>query len=400
MQAIADAGFQTVRLPVKWSGHAAEEAPYRLDPTFLARVDEVVGWILERDLNVIIDLHHYDEMATEPAAHLTRWLAIWRQLAEHFQGAPASVAFELMNEPNAALGDDLWNEMVALGLAVVRETNPTRWVVVGPTDWNSIGALPGLQWPNDDRLVLTVHYYDPFAFTHQGATWVSPTPPVGVDWNGTLMAPRAGWQDWSWDTQRDYGAALSVTFLAGWAGLYFQAAQPVIGYDTLVLQTSRAMSLLVTCNAEDGGVPMSTQAGVLLTLPLSDCGGAGAVPRLIVQNGTAEPQATFELERLELSGPGGTLPLLVTESEAINAAFALVSDWAAANGNPPVLLGEFGAFGAADMAARVRWTRAVRTAAEEHGFSWAYWEFGAEFGVYDLSARAWREGLLAALLGE
>lgn len=52
------------------------------------------------------------------------------------------------------------------------------------------------------------------------------------------------------------------------------------------------------------------------------------------------------------------------------------------------------------MASRVRWTRAVREAAEERGFGWGYWEFGAGFGAYDPVAEAWRPELLAALLGD
>lgn len=403
VQAIAEAGFQTVRLPVKWSGHAGEEPPYALDPAFLARVNEVVGWILERDLNVIVDLHHYDEMADDPAAHVERWLAIWRQIAEHYQDAPDSVAFELMNEPNSALGDGLWNQMVGQALAVVRETNPTRWVVVGPTSWNAIGALPGLEWPADDRLVLTVHFYEPFEFTHQGAEWADPPIPLGRDWTGSLLTPRAGWADWSWGTTRNYGSELTITFDGAWTGFYLQSSQPATGYEDLALRTSRDLDLLITCGDEDGGVPVRTTGGALLSLPLAACGGgagSGGVTRVIVQNGTDQPQDPFVLERLELVGPDGALPLLVSETEAIGAAFDLVRDWATTNGNPPVLLGEFGAYGTADMAARVRWTRAVRQAAEERGFGWTYWEFGAGFGVYDPDAEVWRAELLDALLGE
>ncbi|HET8986527.1 MAG TPA: cellulase family glycosylhydrolase, partial [Trueperaceae bacterium] len=117
VEAIAVAGFDTVRLPVKWSSHAGPTEPYAIDLTFLARVDEVVGWVLERDLNVIVDFHHYDEMSVAPAEHLLRWLGIWRQLADHYQDAPSALAFELLNEPNGALGGDLWNDMIALGIA-------------------------------------------------------------------------------------------------------------------------------------------------------------------------------------------------------------------------------------------------------------------------------------------
>jgi endoglucanase len=34
--------------------------------------------------------------------------------------------------------------------------------------------------PNDPNLIVTVHNYEPFTFTHQGAEWVQPMLPVGV----------------------------------------------------------------------------------------------------------------------------------------------------------------------------------------------------------------------------
>ena len=64
----------------------------------------------------------------------------------------------------------------------------------------------------------------------------------------------------------------------------------------------------------------------------------------------------------------------------------------------PLFLGEFGAYSAADMNSRARWTRAVRQEAERRGFSWCYWEFGSGFGLYDPRAKTWRQPLLRALL--
>jgi endoglucanase len=61
-------------------------------------------------------------------------------------------------------------------------------------------------------------------------------------------------------------------------------------------------------------------------------------------------------------------------------------------------LGEFGAYSKADMQSRVNWTTFVREEAEKRGFSYAYWEFGAGFGVYDREATGWNEGLLRALV--
>ena len=64
----------------------------------------------------------------------------------------------------------------------------------------------------------------------------------------------------------------------------------------------------------------------------------------------------------------------------------------------PLWLGEFGAYGKADMDSRVRWTTFVREEAEKRGIPWAYWEFGAGFGIYDRSAEAFRQELTAALI--
>ena len=64
---------------------------------------------------------------------------------------------------------------------MVRRSDPERVVVVGPTQWNSARGLVDFAMPPDANLVLTVHHYDPFNLTHQGADWVTPMLPLGVD---------------------------------------------------------------------------------------------------------------------------------------------------------------------------------------------------------------------------
>ncbi len=52
------------------------------------------------------------------------------------------------------------------------------------------------------------------------------------------------------------------------------------------------------------------------------------------------------------------------------------------------------------MDSRARWTRFVAREAEAAGFSWAYWEFCAGFGIHDPEKGLWREPLKAALLDQ
>jgi endoglucanase len=185
---IKDAGFQTVRVPVKWSAHAAKDAPYTIDPMFFARIDWVLDQAAANGLNVVLNAHHYDEITTDPDRHLPRLAGLWEQIARRYKDRPASVVFELLNEPHDKLTEEKWNAAIPAVLKAVRATNPTRPVIVGPGQWNAIRALPKLALPDDPHLIVTVHYYDPFRFTHQGASWAPPDVRKlsGLRWTGTV----------------------------------------------------------------------------------------------------------------------------------------------------------------------------------------------------------------------
>lgn len=274
LTAIKKAGFATVRLPVRWSAHAGKDAPYTIDPKFAERVDWAIDQALANELNIIVNVHHYGEMDDAPDEHLPRLLGLWRQIAGRYKDRSARVYFELLNEPHGKLTEAKWNAMIPKLLAVVRRSNPTRPVIVGPGQWNSVRALDKLELPRDDRnLIVTVHFYDPFEFTHQGASWVK-----GADkWKGRT-----------------------------WSG---------------------------------------TDA----------------------------------------------------EKSAVRKQLEKAAAWAKEK-DRPVFLGEFGAYEAADLPSRARWTGFVAREAERLGFSWAYWEFCSGFGAYDPKTNAWREPLRSALV--
>jgi len=176
---IRAAGFTSVRIPVGWSFHAAEAPPYTLDPPFLARVRHVVDLATAAGLNVMLNVHNDDELMADPAGQGPRFAAIWRQVAASFAGAPKSVWFELLNEPHDKLTDSNLRSVLDPALKAVRESNPTRPVVIGGQNWSGLASLDTLSLPDDPNVVPTFHYYDPFDFTHQGARWVEHAPPIG-----------------------------------------------------------------------------------------------------------------------------------------------------------------------------------------------------------------------------
>jgi endoglucanase len=191
---IKEAGFDSVRIPIRWSAHADESAPYQIDPKFFDRVDWAIGQALKRRLVPIINMHNYDGIVDEPDKHEERFLALWRQIAEHYKDSPSALAMEPLNEPHGKLTAEKWNRLVSKAIAVVRRTNPNRKIVVGPVGWNNINDLGSLELPEADRnLVVTVHYYNPFQFTHQGASWVGPESQkwLGTKWTGSKAEQEA-----------------------------------------------------------------------------------------------------------------------------------------------------------------------------------------------------------------
>jgi endoglucanase len=274
---IKHAGFDAVRIPIRWSAHAKMQAPYAVDEPFFKRVDWALEQAKSSGLRVVINVHHYDEMFHDPDKHLPRLTALWKQIAERYQQIPPETLFyEVLNEPHDALSDERWDRMLPDLLKAIRELDPKRMVIVGPGHWNGIDHLDALHLPGaDQRLIVTIHYYSPFEFTHQGAEWVQGS---------------GKWKGRTWN---------------------------------------------------------------------------------------ANPQ----------------------EQEGLRKAFDKAAAWAKKN-NRPLFLGEFGSYSAADMTSRARWTKAVVREAERHDMSWAYWEFGAGFGVYDPAARVWRKPLREALLSD
>jgi endoglucanase len=185
----ADAGFKHVRIPVRWSNHASADAAAIIDPVFAARVDGLVDAALARGLYVIVDVHHYrqldgdtldkDEARVDDGVVELRFLNLWRQIARRYANHSPKLLFELYNEPHGKQ-NETWNTLMSRALREVRQTNPGRIVIAGPTQWNNANALASLRLPPDANLLITVHNYEPFKFTHQGADWVTPVLPTGL----------------------------------------------------------------------------------------------------------------------------------------------------------------------------------------------------------------------------
>lgn len=173
LKRIADLGFNHVRIPIRWErdDRSMSKAPYTIRTDFMKTIKSVVDEALKNKLHVIINMHHHDALMANPTGEKPRFLSQWEQISDFFKDYPDSLLFEIQNEPHDKLTPDLWNDYANEALKVIRKTNPKRSVLIGTAEWGGVGGLKSLIIPNDTHLILTIHYYNPFQFTHQGASW-------------------------------------------------------------------------------------------------------------------------------------------------------------------------------------------------------------------------------------
>lgn len=186
-QILKQKGFNSVRIPIKWSAHTLATAPFTIDQAFFNRIDQVVDQALSNGLAIIINIHNYTEIMNDPAAEKEKFLAIWKQVSERYQKYPAELFFEPLNEPSNKLTDAIWNQYIKEVLPVIREKNPYRTLILGPGSWSNIANLNSISIPADEKnVIVTFHYYNPFNFTHQGASWVDGSNAwLGTKWSAS-----------------------------------------------------------------------------------------------------------------------------------------------------------------------------------------------------------------------
>jgi endoglucanase len=236
-------------------------------------LDWAVEQALDNDLVVILDLHEFHAMSRDPMGLKAKFLAVWEQLTSRYKTCPDTVCFEMLNEPHDKLTVELWNEFLLEPYNLIRSIDPDRTLIIGPAFWNGIDHIEELELPDADRnIIVTVHYYHPMDFTHQGAPWSKHGDQGGVEWLGT-------------------------------------------------------------------------------------------------------PE----------------------EQEQIAHDLGKVQAWAEQK-NRPIHLGEFGAYDAADMDSRARYTHAVTRHAEKLGWSWSYWQLDKDFVLYDIDKDSWVTPILNALI--
>jgi endoglucanase len=209
---MATRGIKTVRVPVAWDTYATNGV---IDASKMSRIKEVVGWIEAAGMYSIVNIHWDGGWIFNEANGnkykltddvKTKFQSYWKQIATAFSSVGHKLILEGMNEegqywingtPNGTPDYAALNTMNQLFVTTVRAQggfNATRALLIAGFG-TDIGrtCVDDFKIPNDpageDRLFLSLHYYEPSTFTilEDVASWGSPQTTWGTTAEKTTL---------------------------------------------------------------------------------------------------------------------------------------------------------------------------------------------------------------------
>ena len=139
IQAVKKAGFNAIRIPIRWQCHITDAQTMSIDPKWIARIKQVVGWCLDNDLKVIINAHHEKWLESRPTSqykeeNCNKLKLLWTNIASAFANYDSRLAFAGTNEVHVK---DNWGEPSAENLEVQNAYNQTFVKAVRATGGNN-----------------------------------------------------------------------------------------------------------------------------------------------------------------------------------------------------------------------------------------------------------------------
>lgn len=184
IETIALWGADHVRLPIDYE--VIDKIEEIGNAVGLQYINNCIAWCRKYHLNIILDLHKvpgFSFCETDPDKNNLfdntslqhQFLKIWDVLAQLYGKFSDFVSFELLNEI-VEQDSSRWNVLATQAIQVIRNHTKDTDIVVGGIQWNSVHTLEQLEISWDEHIVYNFHFYEPFLFTHQNASWLELMP--------------------------------------------------------------------------------------------------------------------------------------------------------------------------------------------------------------------------------
>ncbi len=186
---LSESGFKALRLPIdldlyvsnrsEFLGDTTGKVELEMNDSIFIVLDSFVNWTERYAMSFTIDYHEYDNSYNATSAkdpqYIKMMACVWKAVAAHYAENPREdIFFELLNEPdmtNGKVTQDDWTIAAQAMIDSIRTVDPTHTIIFGDVQWYAISYLVKRTPFSDDNIVYAFHSYDPFIFSHQGASW-------------------------------------------------------------------------------------------------------------------------------------------------------------------------------------------------------------------------------------
>lgn len=171
---IKSLGCDVIRLPINLHSMTSGSPLYTLDPLYVSFLDSVIKWCEDLKIYLIIDNHTFDPNVSTSPDIGSILIKVWSQTASHLKDRSDYILYEILNEPHG-ITTAQWGTIQNQVISAIREKDSKHTIVVGASGYNTYSEMADLPVYSDHNLLYTFHFYDPFMFTHQGASWTVPS---------------------------------------------------------------------------------------------------------------------------------------------------------------------------------------------------------------------------------
>ena len=171
---IQSLGCDVIRLPINLIRMSGGAPDYQLDPLFFYFLDQIIDWAEELQIYLLLDYHATESSVFKDVDLEKSLIALWTQMAERYQNRSNHILYEIINEPHD-IADNKWGAIQKNVIDAIRAVDQKHTIVVTGAQWGGYNALAAIPKYTDENLLYSFHFYDPFLFTHQGASWTTPS---------------------------------------------------------------------------------------------------------------------------------------------------------------------------------------------------------------------------------
>jgi len=184
IDAIKNAGFNAIRIPVSWA--KVTDSNFVIRKAWMDRVTEIVNYAAENDMYILLNTHHDEHIFGFSNSNVNESLIafekIWEQIADNFKNYNEKLIFEGLNEPRVKGSANEWtggtaeeranlNKYYKVFVETVRRTggnNDKRFLLINTYAASADqSAIDGLVLPEDtaeNKLIVSIHSYSPYNF--------------------------------------------------------------------------------------------------------------------------------------------------------------------------------------------------------------------------------------------